>query len=263
MGMARTKSHTSCKVRDTLKRGDFRRLSCPARIGDTAQLQCSSMPALLYYITDRRQFSGDSQEQERRLLAKMAECAAAGVDYIQLREKDLNARALEELANKAKAALANSQTKLLINSRTDVALACGAHGVHLPSNDMPASEARTIFSVANQTRANIAAPLIGVSAHSAAEIAYAEAHGADFAVFAPVFAKSNAANPEGLEQLRQICSRAQTGTSAMPVLALGGITLENAHLCLQAGAQGIAGIRLFQANDAHIVVRKVRGESTP
>lgn len=197
------------------------------------------------------------------MLNKIAECAAAGVDYIQLREKDLSTRVLEELANKAMAALASSQTKLLINSRTDVALACGAHGVHLPSNDLPASEVRAIFSAANQTRANMSGPLIGVSAHSAAEIAYAEAHGADFAVFAPVFAKGGAEHPAGLEALRQICSRARTTLSAMPVFALGGVTLQNAHLCLHAGAQGIAGIRLFQANDAHIVVRKVRGESTP
>ena len=196
------------------------------------------------------------------MLEKIAECAAAGVDYIQLREKELRTRALEELANKAMSALGGSRTKLLINSRTDVALACGAHGVHLPSNNLPASEVRAIFSSANQTRAKMAGQLIGVSAHSAAEIAYAEAHGADFAVFAPVFAKGGAANPEGLEQLRQICNRAQAA-SAMPVLALGGITLQNAHLCLQAGAQGIAGIRLFQANDAHVVVRKIRGESLP
>lgn len=221
------------------------------------------MRPLLYYITERKQFSRDSKEQERRLLDKIVECTAAGVDYIQLREKDLSTRALEELANKATAALAGSQTKLLINSRTDVALACGAHGVHLPSNDLPASEVRAIFSVVNQARVNTAWPIIGVSAHSAAEVAYAEAHGADFAVFAPVFAKGSTANPEGLERLRQICSRSQTASSAMPVFALGGITLQNAHLCLEAGAQGIAGIRLFQANNAHLVVRKVRGESMP
>lgn len=221
------------------------------------------MLPLLYYITDRGQFPGDSSEQECRLLNKIAECATAEVDYIQLREKDLSTRALEELANKAMSALSGSPTKLLINSRIDVALACGAHGVHLPSNDLPASEVRAIFSVANQPRTNLHGPLIGVSAHSAAEVAYAEAHGADFAVFAPVFAKGGVANPEGLEQLRQICSRARTTPSAMPVLALGGITLPNAHLCLQAGAQGIAGIRLFQANDAHLVVRKVRVESMP
>lgn len=210
------------------------------------------MPPLLYYITDRRQFPGDKTEQERQLLAKIAAYAAAGVDYIQLREKDLSTRALEELASKAMRAMGSSRTKLLINSRTDVALACGAHGVHLPGNDLPASEVRVVFS-----RARVAAPVIGVSTHSQAEVAYAESHGADFAVFGPVFEKAGAANPEGLNQLRQLCSRARA--SGMPVLALGGITLENAQTCLQAGAAGIAGIRLFQDNDAQAVVQRFRG----
>src|SRR6185312_7139749 len=120
------------------------------------------MALQLYYITDRRQFPGDHHEQEQRLLAKIAECAAAGVEHIQLREKDLEARALEELARKAMGALGGSQTRLLINSRTDVALACGAHGVHLPANDLPASEVRSIFA-----RAGRSGPVIGVSSHSA------------------------------------------------------------------------------------------------
>jgi thiamine-phosphate pyrophosphorylase len=223
------------------------------------------MAPLLYYITDRRHFPGDSHEQERRLLAKIAECAAAGVDYIQLREKDLSTRVLEELANQAMAALGGSRTKLLVNSRTDVALACGAHGVHLPGNDLPASEVRAIFSLATQSlatqsRANVAAPVIGVSVHSQAGAAHAEAHGADFAVFAPVFEKDSTANPEGLNQLRQVCSRAQASASAMPVFALGGVSPQNAQLCLQAGAAGIAGIRLFQENEAQTVVKKLRGE---
>jgi thiamine-phosphate pyrophosphorylase len=218
------------------------------------------MAPLLYYITDRRQFPGDSHEQERRLLAKITECAAAGVDYIQLREKDLSTRRLEELANQAMAALGGSRTKLLVNSRTDVALACCAHGVHMPGNDLPASEVRAIFSLATQSRANVAAPVIGVSVHSQADAVHAEAHGADFAVFGPVFEKDNTANPEGLNQLRQICSRAQASASAMPIFALGGVSPQNAQLCLQAGAAGIAGIRLFQENEAQAVVKKLRGE---
>jgi thiamine-phosphate pyrophosphorylase len=221
------------------------------------------MPPLLYYITDRRQFPGDAQEQERRLLAKIAECAAAAVDYIQLREKDLSTRALEELANQAMIALRGSRTRLLINSRIDVALACGAHGVHLPSHDLPASEVRAIFSLASQsrtsqTRVNPETPVIAVSAHSQAEVVSAEAHGADFAVFGPVFEKDNAVNPEGLHQLRQICSRSPSA-SAMPILALGGVTLQNAQLCLQAGAAGIAGIRLFQDNEVDKIVKKING----
>lgn len=211
------------------------------------------MALQLYYITDRRQFPGDRQEQERRLLTKIAECAAAGVEYVQLREKDLETRALEELALKAMAVLAGSRTQLLINSRTDVALACGAHGVHLPSNDLSASDVRSIFA-----RASRSDPVIGVSTHSLAEVASAEAHGASFAVFGPVFEKSGSANLEGREQLRQICLRAEAAQPPMPVWALGGITLENAQQCVAAGAAGIAAIRLFQENDLQEIVKKLR-----
>ena len=213
------------------------------------------MALQLYYITDRQQFPGYAQEQERRLLAKIAETAAAGIEYVQLREKDLEARALEDLARKAAAVLGGSQTRLLINSRTDVALACGAHGVHLPADDLAASEVRAIFA-----RANMAEPVIGVSTHSAAEVASAEAHGASFAVFAPVFEKSGSANREGLEQLRRICHRAEAAQPPMPVWALGGVTLENAQQCASAGAAGIAGIRLFQQNDVDAVVKKLRSQ---
>jgi thiamine-phosphate pyrophosphorylase len=209
----------------------------------------------LYYITDRSQFPGKEEEQERHLLAKIAECAEAGVDYIQLREKDLSTRALEGLAHKARAALAGSTARLLINSRTDMALACGAHGVHLPGDDLPASEVRAIFA-----RANVVAPVIAASVHSLAEAAYAEAHGADFAVFAPVFEKDGTKNPAGLDQLRQICRRREAAAPPMPVFALGGVTLENARQCLEAGAAGIAGIRLFQDKHARSVVEKLRGE---
>lgn len=211
------------------------------------------MALQLYYITDRRQFPGDRHEQEQRLLAKIAECAAAGVEYVQLREKDLASRALEELARKAMTALGSSRAKLLINSRTDVALACGAHGVHLPANDLAASEVRAIFA-----RTGRSEPVIGVSTHSAAEVASAEAHGADFAVFGPVFEKSGSANSQGLEQLRGICHRTDAAQPPMPVWALGGVTLENIQQCVAAGAAGIAAIRLFQQNDVHAMVKKLR-----
>jgi thiamine-phosphate pyrophosphorylase len=211
------------------------------------------MALQLYYITDRSQFPGDGNEQERRLLEKIAECAAAGVEMVQLREKDLSIRALEALAHKAMAAIGNSGTRLLINSRTDVALACGAHGVHLPANDLAASEVRAMFA-----RAGVREPVIGVSAHSAAEVASAEAHGADFAVFAPVFEKIGAVNREGLEELRRICHRAEMAQPPMPVLALGGVTHENARQCAEAGAAGIAAIRLFQQNDVRTVVKELK-----
>jgi thiamine-phosphate pyrophosphorylase len=73
-----------------------------------------------------------------------------------------------------------------------------------------------------------------------------------------VFEKEGSANPEGLEQLRQICYRTEAGQPPMPVWALGGITLENAGLCAAAGAAGIAAIRLFQQNDVAVIVKELR-----
>src|SRR5262249_44766300 len=142
---------------------------------------------LLCYITGRRQFPGNPLGQRQRLLEKVAECLAAGVDYVQLREKDLGMRELESLARDAMRLFpAGTHTKLLINSRLDVALACGAAGVHLPSRDLPPSEARSLLATAG-----MAHPVIGASAHSLQEVTHAESHGADFAVFGPVFEKDS------------------------------------------------------------------------
>jgi thiamine-phosphate pyrophosphorylase len=207
-----------------------------------------SGPVLLCYITDRKQFGGSPAEQEQKLFEKIRECAAAGVDYIQLREKDLPTRELEQLAAKAKAAIpGGSVTRLLINSRIDVALACAADGVHLPANSLSPSEARAIFARAGKSNS-----VIGISTHSAAEVASAEAHGADFAVFGPVFEKAGAVNTDGLLQLAALTPR------SMPVLALGGITLENAKRCLQAGSAGLAAIRMFQQADTKTTVDTLR-----
>lgn len=204
---------------------------------------------LLYYITDRKQFAGTPEQQEQKLVAKIRECALGGVDFIQLREKDLTVRELERLAGAARAAIPDSSaTRLLINSRLDVALACGAHGVHLPGYSLPASEARNILVCGGNAR-----PVIAVSTHSPDEVALAEAHGADFAIFGPVFEKSGVTNPAGIAQLA-----AATIRSSTPVLALGGITLENAAKCLEAGAAGIAAIRMFQDNDVAATVNALR-----
>lgn len=209
---------------------------------------------LLCYITDRTQFPGNSKDQRRRLLEKIAECAGAGVDYVQLREKDLSPRELEDLARQAVAAIpSNSRTSLLINSRIDVALAAGAHGVHLPARDLSPSDARVIWD-----RAGGKSAVVGVSAHTADDVSQAEAHGADFAVFAPVFEKNGVANPVGMGQLWQACHRPHAADAPMPVLALGGVTLENAQRCLESGAVGIAGIRLFQQNDVKATVERLR-----
>lgn len=218
---------------------------------------------ILYYITDRSGFPGDDNEQQRSLLLRLAEAAHAGVDYIQLREKDLSTRELEFLAREAVAAVRanSSSTRILINQRADVALACGADGVHLPGNSLPASEVRALWMrVADRP------PVIGVSAHSVDDVRYAEAHGADFAVLAPIFEKPKTELPGlGLGVLSTACRGARppdntesAPRSSFPVLALGGVNPGNALACLQAGASGLAGIRLFQQGDVRDTVRSLR-----
>ncbi len=209
---------------------------------------------LLYYITDRSQFPGDADSRRSHLLATVAQAARCGVDYIQLREKDLSAHDLELLAREI-VQLRTENNKLntgvLINTRTDVALACGAHGVHLRSDDISPADVRTVWT--NSGAGNRVT--IGVSCHTRAEVARAAEEGADFAIFGPVFEKykpGRSTRPTGLEALHEACQE------KIPVIALGGVTLENAAACIQAGAAGIAGIRLFQENEMGRTVMALR-----
>ena len=208
---------------------------------------------LLYYITDRKGFPGAAAQQRSALLRRMAEAACAGVDRIQLREKDLSPRELERLAGEALVAVRDHSvtTKLLINGRTDVALACGADGVHLPAGEIAASEVRALWMQCRASR-----PWIGVSAHTADDVHEAKASAADFAVFAPIFEKVPTGKPGiGLEALRAACAEAD---ERFRVLALGGVTVSNASSCVDAGATGVAGIRLFQQGDVLETVRRLR-----
>ena len=217
---------------------------------------------LLYYISDRRQLPGTESQRRERLLRKIAEAASAGIDYIQLREKDLPGRELESLAKLAAQLIreSRSRTRLLINSRTDIALAAEIHGVHLTSTDISPTDVRKIWFEARPSE-----PIIAVSCHTESDVIAAESGSArlaagvharpaaDFVVFGPIFEKRGATETGGIDQLLQVCSY------RVPVLALGGVTEENAHLCIEAGASGIAGIRLFQENDVARVVTKLRG----
>jgi thiamine-phosphate pyrophosphorylase len=155
------------------------------------------------------------------------------VEWIQIREKDLSARALFELVE-AVINLPNPHaSKIIVNTRADVAIAAGAAGVHLPSGSPPARIWR---------RPGF---LVGVSCHSLEDVRQAEAEGADYVVFGPVFAplsKTAGLEPRGLEGLARAAAAVR-----IPVLALGGVTRENSAACLSAGAAGIAGISLFQS----------------
>jgi len=219
---------------------------------------------LLYYITDRTVLAADEPARRKCLLEKITQAARAGVDYIQLRERDLPSRELESLAREAVAILnklrtenRELRTKLLINSRTDVALSAGADGVHLRSDDVTPLEVRSVWEkcgAGTAGRVLAKAPLISVSCHSADEVQQAGAHRATLAVFAPVFEKKDRPEqrPAGLAQLRTACK------AKIPVLALGGVTLANARQCRDVGAAGIAVIRLFQENDIAAVVAQLR-----
>lgn len=166
------------------------------------------------------------------MLDAIARNLAAGIEWIQIREKDLSARALFQLVEAALSLPNPHGSKIIVNTRADVALAAGAAGVHLPSGSPPARVWR---------RPGF---LVGVSCHSVEDVRNAEAEGADYAMFGPVFpprSKSARTEPRGLEGLRRAAAAVK-----IPVLTLGGVTRENSAACVSAGAAGIAGITIFQ-----------------
>jgi len=182
------------------------------------------------YITDRRSLRAGT------LRESIARNLAAGVAWIQIREKDLSARALFEFVEAVRALPNPHGSKILVNSRVDVALAAGASGAHLPSGSPASRLWRAILPPGF---------LMGVSCHTLEDVRQAEADGADYVLFGPVFSplsKSSDLAPRGLEALARAARAVR-----IPVLALGGVTNENAAACVSAGAAGIAGISLFQS----------------
>ena len=172
------------------------------------------------YVTNRH--DGD-------VLVYAARAIEAGVEMIQVREKDLDARALLELVSRIRDLAKGSSTKVLVNDRLDVALAAGIDGVHLPGNGLPPARVRPYVR------------LLGVSTHTVAEAVAAEQSGADFIVFGPIFDTPGKMSA-GLEALRNVVSAVR-----IPVLGIGGINATNMDSVIATGAAGIAAIRLFQA----------------
>ncbi len=175
-----------------------------------------------YYITDRKAVGGFHP-----LLEVIRDQMHLGVDFIQIREKDITARELFEFTLAVLEVRANEvrtplPAKILINSRADIALATGADGVHLPS-DAP-----------EQTLPGL---LVARSCHTLDEIKLTTAN---FVTFGPVFDSPGKGQAVGLHALEAACRFGK------PVYALGGVNWENAAECMHAGAEGIAGIRLFQ-----------------
>jgi thiamine-phosphate pyrophosphorylase len=183
---------------------------------------------LRYYITDRHGAGGAAP-----LLRYVEAALRNGVDLLQVREKDLSARELLALVERIVELAKPFTTQILVNTRADIAIAAGAHGVHLPAASLSPRILRRIAPSGFR---------IGVSTHTLAEIQTAQSESADFVVYGPIFPTASKSGCLGLDALRQAVR-----LSTIPILALGGITAANAQSCLDAGAAGIAGISLFQS----------------
>lgn len=215
-------------------------------------------------MTDRRSLSEIQPAKRLEILqGKIQGAAEAGVDWIQIREKDLSGKDCAALTRAAlqraaeSSASKTSATRIILNDRLDVALVGRAGGVHLGEKSLPLAEAKRIV----ESHSDLIDFLIGVSCHSLEAARAAASTGADYLFFGPVFATPSKANfgaPQGLERLAQVCRAV-----SIPVLAIGGITLSNAADCLAAGASGIAAIRLFQdARDISSLVQSLRKRKT-
>jgi len=180
----------------------------------------------LYLITDRKLFHAQCS-----FYLALESALQAGVKYIQLREKQLPAKQILDIAYWVRELTSEYGAKLLVNDRVDIALAVGADGVHLGQESLPAHAARKI------TGDNF---LIGVSTHGIDEALQAERDGADFITLGPIYntpSKLRYGDPIGVDMLRQVKSRV-----SIPVLAIGGIKTNAVHEVVSAGADGVAVI---------------------
>ena len=195
---------------------------------------------IVCYVTGRISLGIAASVQS--LLEKIRAAAQAGVDWIQLREKDLPARELLALAQESVSIAQSSAGKALVivNDRLDVALTAGAAGVHLGGESAPAREVVRWCRAGNAP----AGFRIGVSCHNVDETHEAGSAGADYALFGPIYdtpSKRSHGAPQGIARLKEVCAAVR-----IPVIAIGGVNEENAPECIRAGAAGIAAIRMFQ-----------------
>ncbi|HVB56762.1 MAG TPA: thiamine phosphate synthase [Candidatus Acidoferrales bacterium] len=192
------------------------------------------------YVTDRRAIGATGSIH--CVLERVRAATDAGVDWVQIREKDLAALELSHLALGAVRIMepSTARARVIVNDRLDVAVAAGAAGVHLGRESLPASDVVRWCREGNAPSGF----LIGVSCHSVEEARQAENAEASYVFFGPVFdtpSKKPFGSPQGLARLSEACRSVR-----IPVIAIGGVDETNGAECLRAGAAGIAAIRLFQ-----------------
>jgi thiamine-phosphate pyrophosphorylase len=196
----------------------------------------------VYLVTDR------SQADDRPIVDVVEAALRGGVRAVQLRERDLPTRELLVLALALRELTSRYDALLLVNDRIDVALACGADGVHLPGHSFTVADARTLLG---------ASRLVAASTHTVDEAHAAARDGADFVVFGPVFdtpSKRAFGPPVGLDALERACA------SKIPVLAIGGVTAETCAATRARGAAGVAVIReIAAAEDPELAAGRLVG----
>lgn len=195
----------------------------------------SSKENCAYLITEGRATVKNFHEVSERILEIIKTAVRANIRLIQIREKNLSAKLIFELTSEAVKITKNTETKILVNDRADIAVAANADGVHLTSKSLPTKIIRQIFPKDL---------IIGVSAHNLEEAQKAKLQGADFATFSPIFktpSKEISGEPQGLEALIEVCEK----LSPFPIIALGGIDENNYREVLGNGAKGFAAIRFL------------------
>ena len=190
-----------------------------------------------YLITPGNTSLENFKEKIIELTETIRLASAAGVSLVQIREKHLPARLVFDLAVAAVAAVSETAGKVLVNDRFDIAIAAGAHGVHISADSIPAATVRRC--VPNGF-------IIGCSAHSLSAVLAAKDAGADFATFSPIFVTPEKGEPKGLDQLAMVCSSA----GSFPVIALGGVSEANVARVIERGAAGAAAIRALHDKDS-------------
>ena len=219
--------------------------------GGLPSLKAAANKPIVCYVTDGKSLNpAVAQTGTSNLPENIRRAVEAGVNWVQIREKDLPARELFELARQAVQMAAGrgegnlGPARIIINDRLDVALAAGAHGVHLGHESLAASDVKHWCGAGNAA-ADFA---IGVSCHILEEARKAESAKADYIFFGPIFetpSKMQFGAPQGLLKLTEVCR----AVPDIKVIAIGGVNAENSASCVRAGAAGIAAIRIFQESD--------------